>query len=190
MLYDKALSVAQHIRESLLPGCEQLVIAGSLRRQKPDVKDIELVAELKPGGLFGDIPDTGALEAAIASAMRDGVIAWDLELRRNGDKYKRFIVPQHGICVDFFVADHDNFGNILAIRTGNSEFSRLLVTKQSQGGLMPDDMRQGDGFLFLDGKRLSCSTEEDFFAAIRVPMIEPQDRNADAVMRVRREIGI
>src|SRR6185437_7509005 len=133
--YEEALSIAKRIRAALLPGCERLVIAGSLRREKPEVKDIEIVAELKAVGLFGDVPDTGALEGAIAQAIRCGVIEWDTELRRNGEKYKRFRAHGSGICVDFFIADHENFGNILAIRTGNSDFSRLLVTKCSQGGL-------------------------------------------------------
>jgi DNA polymerase/3'-5' exonuclease PolX len=188
MEYSKALEAAKQVRKALLPACEKIVIAGSLRRQKADVRDIELVAQIKTGGLFDDAPDTAAFEVAISSAVNKGVIAWDTQHRANGEKYKRFTVPELDIAVDLFIATPANFGNILVIRTGNSDFSEKLVTKFAFGGLMPDDLRQGDGYLFRDGVRLECPTELAFFTALGLPVLDPAERNLHGVAKLRAHI--
>ncbi len=48
MQLDKALEIAEKTKELLAPYCERIEIAGSIRRKKPEVKDIELVAIPKP----------------------------------------------------------------------------------------------------------------------------------------------
>jgi DNA polymerase/3'-5' exonuclease PolX len=42
MDYVQALAIAEQTRTALAPYCERIEIAGSIRRQKPQVKDIEL----------------------------------------------------------------------------------------------------------------------------------------------------
>ncbi len=44
MKLDKALEIAERTKKLLAPYCERIEIAGSIRRKKPEVKDIELVA--------------------------------------------------------------------------------------------------------------------------------------------------
>jgi len=186
--YEKALCAAKQVREALKPACEKVVIAGSLRRKKPDVKDIEICCQPKMGGLFSDIPDIGALESAIAGAVNCGLIEWDMQLRRNGEKYKRFRVPEIDIAVDLFIAGPGNFGPILAIRTGDTEFSQKLVTKIASDGLMPDNMRQMDGFLFRDGVKLECPTELAFFEALGLPVLDPVERGPQGFLKLRAHI--
>src|SRR3989344_1789872 len=55
-LYAEAYAIATAIVEQLRPHCIRIEIAGSLRRKKSEVKDIDIVAIPKPyypGGLFG-----------------------------------------------------------------------------------------------------------------------------------------
>jgi len=54
--YDEAHSIAVRVLELLQPHCIRCEIAGSIRREKSEVKDIEIVAIPKPyqAGLFQD----------------------------------------------------------------------------------------------------------------------------------------
>lgn len=43
MKLEQALEIAEKVKALLAPHCERIEIAGSIRRKKPDVKDIEIV---------------------------------------------------------------------------------------------------------------------------------------------------
>ena len=105
-------------------------------------------------------------------------------LKRNDDKYKRFLFD--GMPLDLFIADEDNLGNILAIHTGNAEFSRLLVTPRNQGGLMPSYLKQKSGYLWNGNNQIVCRTEQDFFDALGIPFVEPRERNEQTADRIKR----
>ncbi len=44
MRFEKAYSIAERVMKLLKPFCDRIEIAGSLRREKEEVKDIEIVA--------------------------------------------------------------------------------------------------------------------------------------------------
>lgn len=54
MKHSTALVIAEKIKAQLAPHCDRIEIAGSIRRKKPEVKDIEIVVIPKPYevGLF------------------------------------------------------------------------------------------------------------------------------------------
>ena len=56
MEYAAALANAQHTQAALAPYCARIAIAGSVRRQPPQVKDIEILARplQEPADLFGE----------------------------------------------------------------------------------------------------------------------------------------
>lgn len=182
---DVVRPVAESLVVGLSYGCDRVEIAGSLRRQKPLIGDIEIVA--LPSfdvDLFGEPRPTSAkLDDCLRGLLADGVLAWDEVVSRNGDRYKRFLVPElAGMALDLFLAQPDNFGNVLAIRTGSAEFSAKLMTPRGQGGLMPRGMRQRDGFLWDGDRRVSCPTEEAFFAALGVSEVpHPARRDGDCI---------
>lgn len=66
MKLEQAQSIAEELRRELEPGCERIEIAGSIRRKKPEVKDIELC--LIPKMLT--LPNTGQLAMALESEER------------------------------------------------------------------------------------------------------------------------
>ena len=88
--------------------------------------------------------------------------------------------------LDLFIADEDNLGNILAIRTGNAEFSHQLVTPRNQGGLMPSYLKQKDGYLWNGNNQIVCRTEQEFFDALGIPFVEPRERNEQAASEIKR----
>jgi DNA polymerase/3'-5' exonuclease PolX len=117
----------------------------------------------------------------------DGVgLTLDQKVRRNGQKYKRLVF--RGEVVELFIADADNYGNILTIRTGDAEFSHALVTPRRAGGLMPGHLAQHGGYLWRGAEKIACPTEEDFFQALGIQWIEPKFRNAANARNLARHV--
>jgi DNA polymerase/3'-5' exonuclease PolX len=198
MRLDEARTIAEQVCSLLGPACEEITIAGSIRREKSEVKDIEIVCRpVAILDLFNE-PTSNILDAQIDWAMeREVHLGWDRVTKRNGDKYKRFWWavwnPSAGIAIDLFIADERNYGNTLAIRTGNSDFSRLLVTQRIHGGLMRPTMRQRDGYLWAQGdgdafyQLVPCPEEKHFFAALGVhPIPAPRERDVGCIDGLRR----
>ena len=203
---------AEGILARLLSGCPHFgpnvrgELAGSLRRESLTVGDVEIVVQPRfDEDLFGNpLPTSAPLDRAVEECIKAGVLAWDKQTPRNGPRYKRFVIPALGLPLDLFLTGEGNWGNILAIRTGDADFSRLLVTRRAKGGLLPNWMRCGDGRLYarasgypdyeddpaLNGHTenvLPCPTEEAFFAHLYLPVPPMRRRIADHKDYLRRE---
>ena len=189
-----AQEIAAEVVELLSPSCERIEIAGSIRREAPKVGDIEIVAipmyEAPPTDLFGDpVGDPyDLLNEQCLSHMQTGRFIPRLnKLGRKsiGPKLKwlkfytgRKDVP--AIALDVYACTPEQWGVTLAIRTGDADFSRRLVTRRSQGGLCP-------GYLVFRGWRVSSSAtrqpldtpeESDVFKALGIAYVEPRFRSA------------
>ncbi len=164
MLYHQALEIATRIKSELAPHCERIEIAGSIRRKKPEVKDIEIVAIPKPY-------QTGLFEDGIASIVN----RWEKvkgELNYGVCKYTQRILPD-GIKVDLFFADAANWGLIYAIRTGSADYShKVLATAWVKRGY-----NSVNGLLVKDGKTYDVREEKDLFERLSIPYAEPEHRN-------------
>jgi len=188
---------AERVVHLLAPACERIEIAGSIRRRAPTVGDIEIVCAPRmipeAGKLFGGAM-VSAMERHLDQIMaRPGAkIGFDNELRRNGPRYKRLEMSDaklYRVKVDLFcVLPPASWGAILAIRTGPSEFSRALVTRRSLGGAMPDEIEQREGALYGAGGRIDTPEEADFFAALGLPWIRPEERTALALREIVRRL--
>ncbi len=184
----RALPLADKIKEALSPACEYIEEAGSVRRRKDPVGDIEMVAisKLCPDleaqlSLFDDPPKmVSALDLLI-----DKLVSEKNHLKggnRNGDLHKNFLVRFNDdgseIGLDLFITTPEQWGYIFALRTGPSEFNRAWVTQQSKGGLLPDEYRFEGGWLIgPDGERIPTPNEKDFFDLIIGGMIPATDRD-------------
>jgi len=181
--------VAGEVVEMLAPYCEQIQVAGSVRRRKAEPKDVEIVyrAEMVSGGLFDavefDFLAEPATEGAVSELCRQGFWRFDPEVRRNGPKHKRLIHAASGVVVELFRAEEGNWGVILALRTGPKEFNRVFVSKPWHGGAMPIDMAMREGWLWRLGQRLETPTEEGFFEALGLPWWEPEGRTGERLVR-------
>lgn len=173
MPYADALAMANHLVSLLKPGCERIMIAGSLRRQKPEIGDIEIVAMpmLEPVcDLFG-MPVEGmersGLDERLASLKTEGYT-------KNGAKYKQFM--WQGISVDLFIASAETWGCVSTIRTGSADFTHWLVTPRRHGGGCPSHLKFSEGRLVTGGAHYPTPEEVDVFAALEQTWIEPAER--------------
>lgn len=171
--YAEAMTIARDLVARLDSGCARWLIAGSLRRRKPEIGDIELVVipcHEEMLDLFGE-PVAGMERSAL-----DDVLAGlgPLSFTKNGEKYKQF--SWKGINVDLFIATRETWGCVATIRTGSADFSRWLVTDRRHGGAKPSGMKFEDGRLWFNGRALDTSEERMVFEALDLSWIEPEKR--------------
>jgi len=115
MNYEEALQIAEKIKAQLAPHCERIEIAGSIRRKKPFVKDIEIVAIPKPY-------DIGLFESGIATVVNQ----WPKVRGELPCEYTQRILPD-GITLDLFFAEKENWGLIYAMRIGSADYSHQVL---------------------------------------------------------------
>lgn len=162
MKYEVAKQIADNIVLQLKPHCERIEIAGSIRRKKAEVKDIEVVAIPKPFevGLF-------------ASGIAIVVSHWEKVKGELPCKYTQRVLPE-GIKLDLFFAEPANWGLILAIRTGSAEYSHKVLA----AGWVKEGYQSRDGYLWHGRDKYNCREEIDLFNRIRLKYIEPELRNS------------
>lgn len=172
----RARQLAAALAADLLPGCVRCEMAGSIRRRKPEVGDLELVAIPLPArDLFGE-PSDHPWDNRLEPILQRLVDRRDLVRRKDGPRYKQFELPDHGCNLDLFLTTEDNWGTILLIRTGPDTFSKRFVTQKSKGGLLPDDLHVAEGRLWRGEEALLTPTEEDCFRLAAVKYLEPWER--------------
>jgi DNA polymerase/3'-5' exonuclease PolX len=169
---------AAPIIAALTTSCDRIAIAGSIRRCAPHIGDVEIVAIPKyhqPTDLFGFAhgkPDS-ELDLALDQLVSAGIIQ---PSDKQGDRYKKFILPRFGLQLDLFLTDPDGWGVVYTLRTGSKDFSKWLVTSRQSGGAMPFGMKCKDRRLWRHGQPLSTPTERAVFAALETPYINPPSR--------------
>ena len=160
MKYNEILHIAEKYKNILAPYCKRIEIAGSIRRKKPECRDIELVL----------IRDPEKLEE-----LKELVGEWK---RIKGSITGRYTqVQPEDIKIDIFIAvdDGSNWGNIYLIRTGNWVFSRFMM------GIRPPQlgMTHREGYLWIDYERMYCYEEEEVFKLLEMKYIPPEERSWD-----------
>ena len=159
--YEYAHAIALRVLDLLRPHCVRCEIAGSIRRQKPEVKDIEIVAIPKPY-------QTGLFEDGIAAVVNQ----WQKVRGEFPCKYTQRILPE-GIKLDLFLVEEGNWGLQFAIRTGSAEYShKVLASAWAARGY-----KSIDGYLHCGKRRYETREEIDLFNRLSIPYVEPKNRN-------------
>ena len=180
----QAETVAAEIVAALAPACERIEVAGSIRRRKAgEIKDVEVLAISHPcRPVFGQVPRT-PLVARVGDLRAEGRLTYRLDKngrKAAGEKYQRLCWNGYGL--DLFIVTPVTWGMAMVIRTGDADFSHLLVTPQSFGGAMPPGLRcEALRLRRDDGSLLDTPEERDVFAALGLAWIEPPARTARAL---------
>lgn len=182
-----ARHLANEILEHIAPFCERAEIAGSVRRGKADVKDIEIVCIPKPRGRpsFGDAkPFKTELDALLYSLCNSAASPLRMKALKGGDKYKQFHIPKAGVNLDLFIVTPPaQWGVQFVIRTGPAEFSQWVVTQARKGGALPDHCKVDQGAVWRTAgdsmwEVLPTPEEQDFFNLLHLDWKEPGERRA------------
>ncbi|MGN6555627.1 MAG: hypothetical protein ACTHLW_18115 [Verrucomicrobiota bacterium] len=175
------MKVAAELCAALKLTCEKLVVAGSLRRRKATIGDVEILYISKcevrqdPDDMFSKITVKLADEV-IASLEKSGV----LERRKNvngsemyGPKNKLMRHKETGLPVDLFAATPENWFNYLVCRTGPADSNtRICMAAQARGWKWNP---YGVGFSRGDEIQ-AVASEEEVFAFVGLPFEKPEGR--------------
>lgn len=177
-----ALEVALELQALLAPVCTpKLIVAGSLRRRRALVGDIELLYvplfEDRPVDMFAVAPFD------LAAELIDGLTATGVLVKRPksngtftwGPQNKLAVHVASGIPVDFFATSEECWPVALVIRTGG-EVTNLKLTTGAQ--MLGRTLHAyGSGTTDLKSGRLTrANSEEDVFRLCGVPYQRPEER--------------
>jgi DNA polymerase/3'-5' exonuclease PolX len=154
MKIEEAKKIAKKYLNLLKPYCWRIEIAGSIRREKSEVKDIEIVAI--PLDLVGFSNEVNKLEKVKGNPT---------------GKYTQRILPE-GIKLDLFMANIRNWGLIFAIRTGSARYSHKILAC----GWVKRGYKSINGMLTKNGREIEVREEKDLFNLIGVAYIQPNQR--------------
>lgn len=164
-----ALQLAESVRALLAPHCDRCEIAGSIRRRKPEVKDIEIVCI--PRRIIIP-PLLGPVEEHVHPEFVAVVDRWRKVKGEPYGKYTQRLLPE-GIPLDLFIATPDNWGAIFAIRTGSARFSHEVLAK----AWVRAGYRSEGGALMKNGTPTYVREERDLFTLLGIPWVEPEERS-------------
>lgn len=176
------MRVAAVLCAALKPVCARLVVAGSLRRRREEIGDLELVYVARTESR----PDTADMFASVEVNLVDGVIAqWErtglLERRMNkngqetfGAKNKLMRHVGTGLPVDLFETTEGCWWNYLVCRTGPAESNMRIATAALERGWRWNPY--GPGFTREDGETRAMGSEEEVFEFVGLPWCRPEER--------------
>src|SRR5574341_303735 len=153
----EAWLIAEKVIERLRPFCERIEIAGSLRRLRPEVGDIEIVAVPKSYDLdlFGVATPNHSLDSVDWKEYGKFLLG--------GHKYKKIWLHEE-IQLDLFIVTHPaQWGTVFLIRTGSADFSHRFVTPRAKGSLLPSYLREKDGAIWRNNRIIKTPEEKDVF---------------------------
>lgn len=181
MILFEAQRLATDLVNQMHGCCERIEIAGSIRRRKPEVTDIEIVCIPRwenlpdPTDLFGErtIHTNLLHQWALSSGIRwihknDGQVH-DATIKNDGKMWKGLLPC--GAQLDLFLTTPKSWGVIFLIRTGSAEFSQAVVTHAKYHGKPVKN-----GRLTMSGVPVETPEEEDVFRLLGLEYVEPSKR--------------
>lgn len=192
-----AAAISRELVDILELGCERIEVAGSIRRRRPDVGDIELVAvprlqtvTIREGLFESREVVSNELEVLVDAFLLDGTLRPHPTDPKRGPKYSKLLHRASGLQVDLFSARPETFGLIYLIRTGPAEYSQRFVTDIRSLGWHVGHGELHRGALACADRLGQCEIhptpeEHDVYAAIGHPWIDPTVRDGLAALGAR-----
>lgn len=200
-----AQTIAENLLRELQPYCDIIHIAGSIRRQKPEVKDIEIVCipkkfKMAEKNLFGeDVNPRTIIHPEFEKIIKaNGTIGKGKFTGRYMQLVMQRVIESvaYTINLDLFMPQQHDYYRQLAIRTGSAEYVRKFIS----GMWVKKGWCGSGGELYLQ-KECCCKivegknvwslkgdvttptmppvwkSEQEFFKWLGVQWLEPQQRS-------------
>lgn len=196
MILKQAASLATGVMEKLKPFTDRIHIAGSIRREKPEVKDIEIICqpnyiECAQGSFFNNT----VAEKVISQNYVRVVQSLGRVLKGKPDgRYMQIELPQR-INLDLFMPETNDYYRQFAIRTGSADYAhKTIAAAWKRKGWCGSDIglrrisdcleavehltnKRSWKCINPDGERPpTWNSEKEFFDWIEVPWIMPKLR--------------
>ncbi len=157
----QAQEKANQVLSCLIPYCDRIQIAGSIRRQRLFVHDIDIVLiPNNQGQLLYQLQSMGTVKA-------------------QGQKLIRVSPSRYGIDLDVYIATPETWATLLLIRTGSKAHNIKLCSLAKRRGYhlhadgsglcQPVDCESGES-------RVVSDTEESIFQALGLAYVPPEKR--------------
>lgn len=148
-----AVSIVEYLKKA--PGVNTVCIAGSLRRQRETINDIDIL-----------------VTCADADKMMEYFVNYD-EVQKvlSQGKTKSTVLLRSNLQVDVRAVPHESFGAALQYFTGSKEHSielRRIAMKKKY--------KVNEYGVFSGNKPIAGKTEEEVYAKLGLPYIEPELR--------------
>lgn len=199
MELQSAKKISDYLISTIKPYCEpgKCFVAGSVRREVWEVKDIEIVCMprlkiVEQNNLFGE--STGS-SRVIDPGFVQAVNSWGAAIKgKISEKYMQIYCGCTGdqINVDLFMPNDDNFFRILAIRTGSADYAHKDIasawSRLGWCGVDGELYRKTDCYMVSGKWKLKdtvkdpqrppkWTSEKHFFEWLQIPYIEPKYRS-------------
>lgn len=161
MELQRAQEIADSVVERFRPLCLKIEVAGSIRRRRPFVNDVDLVLIPEDRYAFDRVLMEMAVEATGSP-----------KLKVAGPKIAR--VPYQGTTVDIYYATPEIWATLLLIRTGSKKHNLSLAARAKSKGWRLH--ASGDGLFNEKDERVAGDTEHSIFEALGLPYKEPELR--------------
>lgn len=173
---EHARKISNDVKNHIVSAMDRVEIAGSIRRSKPVVGDIEIC------GIAADKEKLIKLLSDIGQHIKPGVpgaVPWVPKVEA---KYLR-VRLEEGMNLDVFLASPQNWGGLFMMRTGSAAspdgntFHGFIPgvfcrwKKLSGGGRMTDCMPT-----MPTGEQLWIPEEQDFFDLLEMNFVPPEER--------------
>jgi DNA polymerase/3'-5' exonuclease PolX len=155
-----AETLAQQIKTAVEAHCQTIEIAGSIRRQKTKVHDIDFVVVAKNDADWQKISEKLKHLKAKPNCSGNSLI-------------KAFLPCHNGLFqVDFYRANPSTFGIHLLVRTGSADHNMWLAGYAISNGMR---IKYSEG-LIKEGTAIAGEDEKGVFTALGLPYPLPSER--------------
>jgi DNA polymerase/3'-5' exonuclease PolX len=152
--------IADNIKAAVEAHCDKIEVAGSIRRQKTKVHDIDFVVVAKSDSDWQGINEILRLLKAKPNCSGSQLI-------------KAYLPCQNGLFqVDFYRAKPSTFGIHLLIRTGSADHNMWLAGYAISKGMR---LKYSEG-LIKEGTPIAGENEKEVFSALGLPYPFPTER--------------
>ena len=167
---DRASGISREIAAALkkVPGTKRVTPAGSLRRMKETVRDIDILAASKNADRI--------MSAFVGLARVKSVVAHG--------RTKSSVITGDKVQVDLRIVDPENFGSALLYFTGSKNHNIRLREMAVKKGLK---INEYGIFRKKTGKRIAGTGEKGMYEALGLDYIEPELREDKGEVKLALE---